>query len=255
MATVTNSGFTITSPSGAPSLVAGSVTGSLTNGGVYQYAVTFVTNFGETTIGPSSTFTATSIGSINLSSIPVSTNQNVIKRNLYRTVAGGSTFLLIPTGSQPVYPVTSAQFDNVTTTYVDIVADGSLGAAAPSVNTASSRQTIGGSILFSNPTQYLITTGITAHSGGGQTLAVPLTTEYNVVATVAGGGDSVLLPAISSGFLGEKITVRNNGANACNVFPFGTQSINALGASTAFSLATATTVAFIADTGTHWTSF
>jgi hypothetical protein len=49
----------------------------------------------------------------------------VTSRKLYRTAAGGSTYLLAATIA-----------DNSTTTYTDSLVDGSLGAAAPTVLTA-----------------------------------------------------------------------------------------------------------------------
>src|ERR1700743_543247 len=40
-----------------------------------------------------------------------------------------------------------------------------------------------------------VTVGITAHAGGGQANAVPLTTTMNVVSTAAAGAGRVLFPA------------------------------------------------------------
>lgn len=64
----------------------------------------------------------------NLSSIPVSPDTNITTVNIYRTVANGSTFKL------------AGSVSNGTTTWQDNVADGSLGADAPSSNTAVYRQ-------------------------------------------------------------------------------------------------------------------
>lgn len=58
-------------------------------------------------------------------------------------------------------------------------------------------------------------TGITAHAGGGQGSATPLTAMMNQITTTATTGDSVVLPASA---VGLQITVANNGANSANVF-------------------------------------
>jgi|ERR1044072_804631 hypothetical protein len=58
-------------------------------------------------------------------------------------------------------------------------------------------------------------TGLTAHAGGGQGSATPLTAMVNQISTCATGGDSVILPTNSVGMC---ITVINNGAASCNVF-------------------------------------
>lgn len=106
----------------APSAATGP-TGILT--GVYHYAVTFVTAVGETQVGPSVSVTlATQEASI--TNIPVgSAVSGVLSRKLYRTTAGGSTLRLV-----------GAIADNTTTTAVDNLADGSLGATAPSSDTS-----------------------------------------------------------------------------------------------------------------------
>jgi len=57
--------------------------------------------------------------------IPISANPNVVSRKLYRTVANGSTFKLVATIA-----------NNTQTSYTDTTADGSLGATAPTSNTA-----------------------------------------------------------------------------------------------------------------------
>jgi hypothetical protein len=69
------------------------------------------------------------------------------------------------------------------------------------------------------------TDAITAYAGGGQTNAVPLTTGLNRVTVVATTADSVMLPA---SFAGAEITIINTGANACQVFGNGTDTINGI---------------------------
>jgi hypothetical protein len=120
-------------PSSAPGATAASGAGLGT--GIYQYLVTYLSQGGETTAGPTVSVTTTSgHNQVNLSSIPlapsstilpgIATNQ-VIGRNIYRTQVGGSIFYLLTTIQ-----------DNVTSAYVDSTPDASLYTAAvpPLVN-------------------------------------------------------------------------------------------------------------------------
>lgn len=120
-------------------MLASTVVGTGLNVGSYQYAVTFLTQGGETTPSPLTTVT-TSSGSqkVNLSAIPLGPTQallagsatvsnSVIGRALYRTTAGGTTLALLATLS-----------DNATTTYSDTLPDSSLAGLPqpPPVNTS-----------------------------------------------------------------------------------------------------------------------
>ena len=64
---------------------------------------------------------------------------------------------------------------------------------------------------------------ITAHSGGTQAAALALTTEINRLTVVAAAGDSVKLPLAQAGL---DVVVVNSGANNCQVFGSGTDTIN-----------------------------
>jgi len=106
-------------------LISPAVAGNVENG-AHRYGVTFVTADGETELG---TVTAavtvvdkTVNGKIALSAIPLG-GSAVTSRKIYRTVAAGSTYLLLATLA-----------DNTTTTYTDNIADASLGAQAPTTN-------------------------------------------------------------------------------------------------------------------------
>ena len=94
--------------------------------------------------------------------------------------------------------------------------------------------------------------GITAHAGGGQSSATPLPAMINRVTTVASAGDSVLLPASAPGM--ELTVVNATATNAMNVFPNGTDAINALSASTAFSVAAGKTATFYCTNAGQWHS-
>lgn len=128
-------GSYFSAPTSGPTLTR--VAGTALNVGAYQYAVTFLSQGGETTPSPTTSVTTTSGNqAVNLSNIPLgptqtaqpqtATNQ-VIGRNIYRTLVGGTTLYLLATLQ-----------DNSTTTYSDVVADTTLGASpvAPSVNTS-----------------------------------------------------------------------------------------------------------------------
>lgn len=110
----------------AAALKAPAAAGNLSNG-AYRYLATFVTAVGETQAGaPSAAVTVadhTVNGQVAVSGIPLG-GSAVTARKLYRTVANGSSYLLLATLS-----------DNTTATFADNVADASLGTAAPSTNT------------------------------------------------------------------------------------------------------------------------
>lgn len=77
--------------------------------------------------------------------------------------------------------------------------------------------------------------GITAFAGGGQGSATQLPAKMNRVTTVATAADSVKLPSAVAGL--TIVAVNAAAANAMNVFPATGDSINALAANTAISVA------------------
>lgn len=107
-------------------LASPAVAGNVDNGD-HRYGVTFVTADGETELGDVTAVVTvadkTVNGQVALSGIPTG-GSAVTARKLYRTEAGGSTYLLLTTLA-----------DNTTTTYTDNIADASLGVQAPSTNT------------------------------------------------------------------------------------------------------------------------
>jgi hypothetical protein len=122
-------------PGACSDALAGGGAGNVENG-VHSYKVTFVTAQGETEAGTVSdgvtVVDKTVNGKVALTAIPTATYviksttaviPAVTSRKIYRTTAGGSTYLLLATLS-----------DNTTTTYTDNIADASLGAAAPSTD-------------------------------------------------------------------------------------------------------------------------
>lgn len=117
-------------PAAAPT--AAVVAGTGMGIGAYVYTVTFANPDGETTVGPTVSATTTSGNQkVNLSAIPLGPT-GTTKRNLYRTVVGGGTS----------YKFLTALGDNTTTTYSDVTADASLGAAPPT------SPTFGGALII-----------------------------------------------------------------------------------------------------------
>jgi hypothetical protein len=104
-------------------------------------------------------------------------------------------------------------------------------------------------------------TGITAYAGGGQTNATQLVAQFNKVATVASGNDSVKLPTIVNtptqlGAIGSQVIVRNAGSNSLQVFGGGTDTINDVATATGVAVGAGKTAIFIAHTysssGSNW---
>jgi hypothetical protein len=92
--------------------------------------------------------------------------------------------------------------------------------------------------------------GLTAHAGGGQAGATPLTGDVNRVTTVATAADSVLLPAAKAGL---KLTVINAAAaNSMNVFPAAGDAINAAAANAAQALAAGKADLFVCAVDGVW---
>lgn len=161
--------FTLAAPTPAPTVVFSGTGGSLGNGN-YSYKITFVTANGETLPSTNSTPASpgTATGSAALSAIPTG-NAYVTARKIYRTAVGGGTWLLLATLN-----------DNTTTTYADTAADGSLGAAAPTVST-------------SDPPTYIRTaTGATVN-------VTQLTSLATAVTTTARAGAITLFSTVGAG--------------------------------------------------------
>lgn len=95
---------------------------------------------------------------------------------------------------------------------------------------------------------------LTATAGGGQTNALPLTSMFNRVTTVATAGDSVKLPASTALNIGDEITVTNTAANGVDIFPATGDQINAQGANVAFRLGQNMQVQFRLHAAGVWTT-
>lgn len=115
-------GSQIANPPSAPTVTSGA-TGTLS--GVYQYCYTETDGTGETQCSPAGSITLNGTTGAQVA-VPMP-RRGVSGQNLYRTVAGGSTFLLVHTYG-------GGYFQNV---YNDNTPDGSLGRAAPAANTTA----------------------------------------------------------------------------------------------------------------------
>lgn len=118
---------------GAPTaaLASPAAAGNVENG-AHSYKVTFLagatTTEGGTKSTPVTVVDKNVNGKVQLTAIPISSDSTVTSRKIYRTIANAdpdvaANYLLLTTIS-----------DNTTTTFLDNVADGSLGAAAPTTN-------------------------------------------------------------------------------------------------------------------------
>jgi hypothetical protein len=101
--------------------------GGAVTAGTHQYKITFVYSTGDESLASSASTQITVVGgtqTVPLTAIPLG-GANVVARNIYRTAAGGSTYLYL------------AQIaDNTTTTYSDTISDGSLAVNEPTITTA-----------------------------------------------------------------------------------------------------------------------
>lgn len=94
-----------------------------------------------------------------------------------------------------------------------------------------------------------VATGLTA-AGSSQANALALDNCVNVVATAA-ASTGVILPACEAG---DVVEVYNQGANALAVYPPGSETIDALSASAAFSVGAGKAAKFRKVGATAWMS-
>jgi hypothetical protein len=133
---VSTSGFTAI-------IAAASVDVGNINGVDYNWLVTFVTSDGETILASSSNTLSVTNKKVDLSNIPVSPDNRVLSRNVYRQVSGTAAHLCKLVGNIP---------NNTATTFQDNVADGSLGVSVPRINTT-------GGILYNGVDRAFVSDG------------------------------------------------------------------------------------------------
>lgn len=91
-------------------------------------------------------------------------------------------------------------------------------------------------------------TGTLTAAGTTQATALALTTQENIVTTVA-VGSGVILPSLA---VGTETVVRNRGANALLIYPPTGAAIEAAAANASVSLAVGSTARFTRDALAHW---
>lgn len=109
-----------------------------------------------------------------------------------------------------------------------------------------------GAVETDNAVVLLSTTvGLTAHAGGGQQPASPVTTSFTEFTTVTTAADSATLPPAL--VPGTQVMIANAAAvNSMNVFPNTGDKINALSANAAYALAAGKNVTFTVAKAGQW---
>lgn len=232
-------GFNISKP-GAPTVAAGASSGSLDTSAIYRYRVTFLTAFGETAAGTEGSVTTSATGSVELTDIPTSTNDNVTSRRIYRSLGGGTELKLLATLE-----------DNLTTTYTDLMADVDLGESLTSVvNTAHSLQTIHGNLKMGLPVIASYQIGVAAAGSAAGDATQLDDVEYVVVETVALNA-GVALPGVTATHVGKHVKIANQGANPLDVYAVG-GTIDGAAINTPKVLAAGESADFIATGADAW---
>lgn len=90
---------------------------------------------------------------------------------------------------------------------------------------------------------------VTAHAGGGQSSAFQVTSQVNRVTTVATAGDSIKLPASINGLV---VLLDNRGANSCQVFGSGTDTINGIATAVGVSQGANSIVQYVCTSAGKW---
>lgn len=100
--------------------------------------------------------------------------------------------------------------------------------------------------------QWQTNSNVVALAGGALSASTPvLVVGSNEVITVASSGDSVVLPNAP---LGSVVFVANAGANAMQVFGYGSDTINGTAGATGISVANAKRIMFVKADVSQWYS-
>lgn len=237
---ILHTGFDLAQPVTSPNVRPDSASGAL-SASTYQYKISFVTRFGETTCGPASSAATPLNGSLLLTNIPTDSVSNAQARRIYRTGAGNT----LP------FRFVATLDDNITTTYTDITADGDLGTVESQTNFAASVETNQGWIQSSRPfihsADFTITATGTDHATSAQ---ITQFSEY-VFAAVPTPGTGIKMPPVNSSMIGMKLTIRNTDVtNALNIYPF--DSAGAVGTLNPYVLPSITTEEFLVYDNMTW---
>lgn len=91
---------------------------------------------------------------------------------------------------------------------------------------------------------------VTAHAGGTQAAATPITSAITLVAVCATAGDSVVLPPATGGQL---LYIINAGAASCQIFATpGPGTINGIANGTGIALAAGKSITLISPIAAAW---
>jgi hypothetical protein len=96
---------------------------------------------------------------------------------------------------------------------------------------------------------YGVANALTAHAGGGQTLATAITASTSRFTTVTTTADSAIMPAAIAGAV---YTVINAASNSMNVYPAVGEQINAAGINGAYAIAATKVVEFFCVNVGQW---
>ena len=234
-ATTVNSGVSTT----------GNVTGAnLITGGVLSVTGNAnIGNIGTAQVLASANITTPQfISNIATGTAPFVVTSTTQVANLSVATAGTATTAgTVTTNAQP----------NITSTgtlaSLSVSGNANIGNIGTAILTASGNVT-GANIITSSYVIRSVGTGIAA-AGTTQGTATALTKEINIVSTVAGGANGVVLPTAVAGMV---LTITNSSATGLNVYPASGGQINALGTNLSFTQPASATLQFIAPTSTQW---
>lgn len=238
---VLQAGFELGAPLTAPTVSPDPAFGGLS--GAYQYKITFVTRYGETTAGPTSSSATPNNGSLLLTNIPIDGIKNAQARRIYRTSSGNT----------PPFQLVATLDDNITLTYTDITADSDLGVVEPTSNFASSIETDRGWIQASRPIIHsadfsLVATGVD-HATSAQ---ISQFAEY-IFASVPVSGAGIRMPDITTNMIGMTLRIRNTDAvNTLNVYAHSPSGNVGNGAGVPHAIAPTTSEEFIVSGVNAW---
>ncbi|NBX02696.1 MAG: DUF2793 domain-containing protein [Alphaproteobacteria bacterium] len=184
-------------------------------------------------LGVNATADATNKFSVSSDAILLNHNGHGIQAKLNKNTSGETASFLYQTGFSGRAEFGTVGDDNFT---LKVSPDGSTWFDALKIIAATGRMALKS-----------IATGISA-AGSAQGDATALSKSINHIATVS-SGQGVRLSAPEAG---ELLLIANQGANAVNVYPASSHSINALAANTAISVAADSRKLFFATTSTNW---
>lgn len=136
---------------------------------------------------------------------------------------------------------------------------GSQGLLSNFINGGTVVQTIPVGSILQSPTLAgimldSVTNNITASTTHSIAGAVALAASVNVISTVANASDAVKLP-VATGGIGQAVTVFNNGASACAVYPGESGTvIDSHSAGAAATLTNGHSACFFQNTASTWVS-